>query len=474
MLYDLSFLDIGQKFPPKCECERLELYHKNKLLFEGEHEEVYKTQFRRIQRIIGNFNDVISYAVIANYHKLITKKTIDLLLGEPPNIKSSSSESKDEQSSIDNIIENTSLFKKLTMCGYDVSRFGDGCLIVYKDKDTGAGQIDVTQPSMWFKVVDPMNIQRVLFQVLAFVNEEMTELKVQIHGKGKYEERTLKMDGGEIKAVISSGNMVTTGLTDFAVIPISNLLTSDKCYGQNDYSDLDSIISEIEVRCSQIAKVLDKHSDPTLEAPESACEYDPNTGELVFKIGNTILKGSKEDPDSKYLVWDGQMEANFKYLELLINNLYIISEMGSAVFGDMTKNIGQVPSGSALKRLMISPLAKVNRIRQSFDPEVKKAIKLASQLGGKNIKNLSDSKINITWNDGLPADPLEEANIADIRTGRKPTQSQFNAIKKLDNVDDATANEELDRIMEEEAMSNPTKTSPFSGDNIPNNQNNNL
>ena len=43
----------------------------------------------------------------------------------------------------------------------------------------------------------------------------------------------------------------------------------------------------------------------------------------------------------EYLVWDASMDANFKQIELLTNQLYTISEMGSAVFGDLT-NIQKV------------------------------------------------------------------------------------------------------------------------------------
>ena len=134
MLYNLDFLNTGKFFPPECGKNRLELYAKNKMLFEGLHEEVYRESFKRIQRVINNWQDVISYAIIANYHKLITKKTADLLLGEPPKIISGKKGSK-EQNTIDIINEKTKLTKTLYMAAMDISRYGDGVLILYKDKD---------------------------------------------------------------------------------------------------------------------------------------------------------------------------------------------------------------------------------------------------------------------------------------------------------------------------------------------------
>ena len=130
--------------------------------------------------------------------------------------------------------------------------------------------------------------------------------------------------------------------------------------------------------------------------------------------------------------------------------------MGSAIF-DFDNKLGTAASGTALKRMLISPLAKTKRIRNSVDIALKKAIKLCSQLGGENIVDLSKEKINIFWQDGLPNDDLEEANIMNVRTGGKATISQYSAIKRLDNLTDEDAQSELDAIQVEESVSNPMK-----------------
>ncbi len=178
-------------------------------------------------------------------------------------------------------------------------------------------------------------------------------------------------------------------------------------YGIDDYSDLDSIVSELEVRISQISKILDKHAEPSVEGPSSALTRNPNTGEWQLKMGNYFPRDSNEDPSVSYITWDAQLEANFKIIEKLINILSVVSEMGSAIFDNETKT-GQIASGTALRRMMISPLAKTNRVRMRFDSALKKAIKLCSQLGGEGIVDLSKEKINIFWNDGLPGDPKDK------------------------------------------------------------------
>lgn len=54
-LDDLSWLTPGEPFPPPCARHRLKNYRENKLLFEDKHALVYMEQFKRIERIIGNF-----------------------------------------------------------------------------------------------------------------------------------------------------------------------------------------------------------------------------------------------------------------------------------------------------------------------------------------------------------------------------------------------------------------------------------
>lgn len=474
MLTNLDFLKPGGVWPPPGEMKRLDKYRKNKLIFEGKHESVYHESFKRITRVIGNFEDVVSYSVICNFQKLISLKIADFMLGEPPKITAGDDDSK-EQISLDNIIENSDLINTAYMSAIDISRYGDSVLNIYKDEE-GRGIIDITQPSFYFKVVDPKNIRKVKHHILAHTykvprpnrsffggNKEEYDhyLYVEIHSKGLYEYITFKLNDSEnmIINVHEQIKQVQTGLNNFAIVPVHNLLTSDRVYGIDDYSDLDSIISEIEVRIAQISKILDKHAEPSVQGPSSALYRDEN-GNWKLKMGNYFPRDSNEDPQVEYITWDAQLQANFEIIEKLINILAVVSEMGSAIF-DTEQKTGNAASGTALRRMMISPLAKVNRTRMRFDSAIKKAIKLASQLGGENIVNLEKEKINIFWNDGLPDDPKEQAEIMGIRTGNKSTLSQFSAIQRLDSLSDEDTQKELEAILQDERDNNPMSNMNF-------------
>lgn len=472
MLTSLSFLQPGQPWPPKPEVERLEMYSANRKLFENKHAEVYLQAFKRIERVISNFQEVVSYPVIVNYQKLLSLKVADLLLGEAPTI-TAGKEGSNEQLSVDFIAERVDLINTAYEAAIDVSRYGDGLLYVYQQDN--AGQIDVTQPPIWFPVVSEINLKKVLYHVLAWTFEVVTgdkketHLKVQIHEKGRYTEREYLLDGRTINKQLTDDLIVTTGLSDFAVIQVPNVLTSDRVHGMDDYTDIDSIISELLVRLGQISRVLDKHADPSVEGPSSALEKDPKSGEWVLKMGKFISRDEKEDPETKYIVWDAQMEANFKFIEQLINFLHAISEMGSSLLGDKAEADGAAPSGTSLRFRMISPLAKVKRIAMRFEPALIKAIKLCSQLGGEGIVDLTKVPISVTWNDGLPNDPKEEAEIMATRTANKPTMSIKRALIIYDGMSEKDADNELAAIEEDESKANPMSSlnAPFGGNNEP-------
>lgn len=469
MLTDLTFLQQGKRWPPPCELERLKNYDDNRRIFEGDHSEVYNDQIKRIERVIGNFDRVISYPVIFNYQRLMTLKIADLIFGEPPSITVADSKVRGaktddaKQQIIDRILLNTNLLDMAYQAAIDISRYGDGILIA--SNADGTPRIDVTTPAIWYPVVDKANIKRVLYHVLAYhylADEQRKEyhLKVQIHkldDPGKCEEHTYRLNGAVGNWTIgpeipTDTPEVDTMIPSCPVHRVSNILTSDRVYGIDDYDIIDSIISELIVRVSQISKVLDVHANPSMSGPETALEHDDVTGQWRLRVGNYYPRATKEDPAPEYIVWDASFEANFKQIELLINQLYTLSEMGSAIFGDLTKQSGQVPSGSALRRLMMSPLAKARRVANKFDPVIKQLISICAGIYGAEIK---PEEISISWNDGLPDDEAEMANIMSIRTGGRPTISQYSAIKRLDRLSAEDTESELEEIRQDDAASTP-------------------
>ena len=119
--------------------------------------------------------------------------------------------------------------------------------------------------------------------------------------------------------------------------------------------------------------------------------------------------------------------------------------------------MGAVPSGAAMRRMLYPAIAKISRIRNSFAVAIKKALQLAGQLDGIDM---TGKPIYIDWPDTLPRDPQEMAQIANIRTGGKQTQSIKRALMDLDELSEDEAERELESIRDEVAESMPMLDSP--------------
>lgn len=432
--------------------ERLRRYKDNRALFEDEHAKVYKAQFDRIDRVIGNFGRVVSYVTVLNYQRLMTTKIADLIFGEPPSVTVSNDHL---QAEIDKLIIRTDLWLHAYMVAIDVSRYGDGLLQLSKLGD--AQVIDVTPPALWYPVVDPANMHRIRYHVFGSIYlldpaKTTYGLSVHIHdpqAPGRCEAHQYRLSGqpGSYKIAAditaASARLLETQLDACPVYRVTNLLTSDRIYGMDDYQSVDSIISELIVRISQVSKVLDQFASPSMTGPQSALEYDDLTQQWRLRVGNYYPRNSADEPAPEYLVWDASMDANFAQIEVLINQLYAVSEMGSAIFGGLDNKTGDVPSGSALRRLMMSPLAKARRVANNFAGPLKHLIADCVRLRGYDLQ---PEDITITWHDGLPEDPKEAAEIMDIRTAGKATISQYTAIQRLDNTTAADTDAELAMI----------------------------
>lgn len=460
MLYNLDWLEPGSAFPPAIEVPRITRYKQNARLFDGDHfadpefrsrnsldmgdtpVNLYKLCAERISKVVGNFDDIISFPVLLNYQRLMTLKTADLVCGEYPSI---SGVTYQENAAIKDVRDITEFDAKLYATVIDISRYGDAIWRMYKNED---GRIDFTcwDPCEWFPIVTQDGTHRIKQHCLCWVvnvtedpNNPKWELHVQIHGCdkdsiGQYEHRWYAMNHGgtQISKLIDS-EFVQTGLDRCAVFNLRSFATSDSVYGYDDYMPLDSLLSEIMVRVGQISCILDKHADPNITGPTSMLSLNPDTGEYYLETGKFFATSPGEE-HPEYMTWDGQLASAFKQLEFLINQLYILSEMGAAFLGAGDGG-GQAISGTAFRYKMANPLARVRRIANSLSVPVRKlfsSLSVSAEVDEDILQVDEDGaksqplqlpipyrRISVFWSDGLPDDPRENVEIAKLASGEE-------------------------------------------------------
>ena len=175
---------------------------------------------------------------------------------------------------------------------------------------------------------------------------------------------------------------------------------------------------------------------------------------LCKDLGDFCAKVGGEEPPG-YITWDSQVEASFRQVEMLMEQFYALSETSPAAFGNL--KAGLVESGSALRRLMMAPLAKVNRVRMGFDAGLREVLRLAALLdSGRAVEPV------IGWADGLPDDESEEIR-NEATAVASEVSSRRSSMKRLWGYTDEQADEELQRIRAEQ----PSAPEPVLGEGGP-------
>ena len=437
MLTDLSWLAPGKTFPPSSEKARIDEYEKNNRLFMTELPTEWTEAFRSISARLGKKLSGID--TIFNYQQLISKKTADFVCGEPPAI-----ETEQDTDRIVRTLDRQEFFTKLYELFIDVSRFGNA-VIKYRGKSTST-----VSPMFWFPVVDPTDLKQILQHVIAYPaaldkDGKMTRLYAEIHDRGSFTEQLYSFDGSTIGALLEE-KQHSTGLDDFAVQVLTNVTSSSSIFGLSDYTIINSLVEKLIWRFSCIDNVLDKHAEPSMSGPQSAMTYDEKRGIWYLDLGKYFARADSSSPDLHYVTWDGNLESSFKEAEMLLNQLYILSEMGQA-FADAG---GADSSGTALKLRLVSPRIKAARLAKLNNSRVKNIICTLCKLN--NISVDYDSLI-LHWNDGLPQDESEQAQIhTQLVSGG--LMSAYSSMKKR-GLTDEQVEAELEQIRREQSEQKP-------------------
>ena len=472
MLYNYDWLQPGKAFPPPVEAGRIQRYRQNAHLFDGDHfadpEFRTRTPFgmvddvpvnlylkcaERISQVIGNFEEVVSFPTLLNYQRLMSLKMADLVCGEYPTI---SGVTAAENAAIQDVRDMSDFDAKLYSTVIDISRYGDALWRMYKDYD---GRMNFTcwDPTQWYPIVAQDGTNAIKAHCLCWIVNKSEDvlnpdfyLNVQIHSNdprdiGYYEQREFKMNAsGTMIGDQVSSKRVPTGLDRCAVFHIRAFAVTNSVYGYDDYMTVDSILAEIMARVGQISAILDKHADPNITGPVSMLEVDPKTGEYHLRAGKFFaVSPGEEHPE--YMTWDGQLTSAFKQLEFLVNQMYILSEMGAAILGGQDGS-SQAISGTAMRFKMVNPLAKARRIANSMTLPVRKlfsSLSVSAEVDEKMFDHPEDTanpegteqitthpvqpkplqlpipyrKISVFWADGLPDDPRENIENCKLASG---------------------------------------------------------
>lgn len=487
----MTLFAINEHYPHPAHKERIERYRENKLIFKGRHFEALEQR----AAYLGKRQEAMVY-ITANIAGTICKKSADFLFGETPVFSAGNSDNSAEQRAIERFVADNDLNITNYESALGNAYRGDSFYKVRWGQKYGGMLpvgvdpyrviIEAQNPEFVFPETSLTDANTVIAyhvaypQLVAHTKGEEWVLNVETHYPGRILYRKFRMNAinywpgtnevAEWKIyaeIIDARAVVETGVAIPLIIHVPNYAIDDEWNGIDDLTEHHGIFAEINSRLSKISEILDKHSDPAMAVPAGTLGED-EYGQAVFHAGRDKIFEvmDKNEVVPQYITWNGQLDAAFKELEKLIDLLLMNAEIPAVALGrDNSGTSGS--SGLSIKWRMNSLLAKINRKRQYYEKGLKHVLLIAQLLEHAQ----SDEKLDYTvtmpiirFKDGLPDDDMEQATIAQIRTGGKATTSQLSAIMELNGYTEEQARIELERIREEEEAASFVDSSVFNSE----------
>lgn len=472
----------GAEFP--FQKRRILRYRENIKIFEGQHFEVFE-----------KWNSSRKLYVYANLAGIICKKSADFLFGEEAIITAGTGDNTPEAAAIERLIADNYLGQENYEAALSAAVLGDAFYRIRYGQEYGGelpaeldpfrvfienvSAIDV------FPEVNPMNRRQIKAYHLCVpcynpTTEDWT-LQCESHYAGfiQYHSYELEPQATDIDGIVETwkigrpiGNMEVqqTGVPFPLIVHVPNTSRELTWEGLDDLSEHKAIFDEINNRLSQIAAILDKHADPALAVPTGLLAEDAS-GRPYFRVAQDKVFEvlGKDDIIPQYITWNGNLQEAIAELDKLVEMLLISAEIPPIALG-MNDSGTSGSSGLSIKFRMQSLLSKVNRKKLYFNKGVVNVLYIAQMLEkALGIADYEPVRPKIVFKDGLPVDSLQEVNEMNVRTGGMPTISRKTALMRLDNLTEAQADAEIEKIMKEQEemlkMADPTAfQTPASGE----------
>lgn len=470
----MSFFKVGGLFPPIDHQNRIARYRRNKAIFKGKH-------FHILDDIHGQKEKDLLY-ISMNLASLICKKSADFLFGENVRVISGAGGNKKNQEALDRIGSNSGIgivnYESALANAYKGDSFYrvkwaqeyEGALP--EELDPYKVIVEHQNAEHVFPEVSPTDAKKILaYHVAVPVAPENKKdkwvLKVETHTAGQIlyhdyyiipsaTDRYGEPFEWKIVGQCGTPSVVNTGIPKPLIVHVPNYSTGETWEGIDDISELVPLFDELNNRLTQIASILDKHADPALMVPAGTMGED-EFGNPIFNIAyNKVFEiDSQEDAKPAYLTWNGQIYEAFQEIEKIVEMIFTISEIPAVVLG-MGDSGTSGSSGLAIKFMMNSLLAKVNRKRQYYDKALKEVYNTAQLLettvGGQKYKLATPI---LMFQDGLPKDYMEDANIMATRTNGAQTMSVKTALMTFEGLTAEQAEAEIELIKKEKEENTP-------------------
>lgn len=495
---DYNTFKTGEQFPPMLDRERISRYKRLRKLFQGRQIEVYE-RATDLLKDTPHADQLQKLYIAVNLADILVTKPADLLVGEPPTFESGLPDDSEQQVALNEYVEENDLVKLVHESAIGNGYRGDAWVKVRYGYRTDYSELEkrgfpIPSDAEMEPIIEHINpefvypeISRGNVKSFKAVNictveyivgdkQEVPFLNVERHIPGYiiYERYRLFEFVGSIEIRYGyplqiftigdrvptgreDGDTVETGVPHILVHHIPYKSVDDHWEGIGGLEKMETLLAALNDRLVQIDYILWKHSDPTAYGPDLE---GAGTKANQLSLGGAYIPITSDDATPGYMTWDGQLASAFKELDLILSLIFQMAETPQWLFGTTHgENSGGTGTShtdsAAIKARFMPILSKVKRIRTHYDKAIRDALWSCQLLDIAHGDATFEAVYpKICWKDGIPSNAMEEAQIAQIRTGNKPTLDVKSAIKRQDDVNDQNAEEIIRRITEDEKSMN--------------------
>ena len=282
----------------------------------------------------------------------------------------------------------------------DMIRYGVGCFINRRPL-----QPQSVDPRYWFPVRSASDVSEIIADIVAYPfvldpnRGSPDAIRIMVYQGDEVFTSWARLEGLTIGETFDTSIAPSAAVTPEASLAVIPVVMGRGLYGTSQFGRIEAYVKEISNRETRVSEALDKQANPHLAIPESAIRYDEKGQAILDLEGMMIPYPEGTDLRPQYIVWDPSFQAQEASLQKAEQRIQELTKI-SRILIDPTATGGQIPSGSALRRLAIVTVNRIRTIRGKLNEAYRDVIVGAADLAVKSGQEgvvIERDKIHMLW-----------------------------------------------------------------------------